>query len=207
MSVTALELVNPGFVHLGAFNLDLIKKEKLIAEQSVKMDEGTVETSNVKNEIIIHHSGGADADKCLRDNEGVAKCHYWILSNGDEVDCLHNDMAIPSCTGAANTNSIGIEISSDGTHFTPAQINATARLIRRLRSDQRFAIPATTDIRSMNYKGHTGNPGGVFSHANVCAMLRTEYAGKEKNDPPEKIFEEIVKKAGIPYTGPQPRCP
>lgn len=169
---------------------------------------GVTNPPTKKTRIILHHSAGLDsASGCnaVRSYDNLCKtwdvvdCHYWVRTTGAVVGpCIPIGETSKFCAGGANEGSISIEIvDKKKQEFTHAQISAVANLIKQLSVQE--SIPLKNDTSNL--------AAGVFSHANLCALVPNSPSQKKnKIDIAENIFEAILKEAGGTYLPNQPRC-
>lgn len=119
---------------------------------------GRTATANAEpfNGIVLHHTGGEDADKFIRYGQSVDRArggsfgyHFYIdkdgtIYQGAPMDARTNHVKPPTArerrdaTGLSNENAIGISLLGSGGDETPAQLTAVKQLAKSLAATYRI---------------------------------------------------------------------
>lgn len=112
--------------------------------------------------IVIHWTVGREAgDLTVLDGPNV-DCQFYVAKDGDTYQLLDPDQVGWHAKTTANTYCIGIEHESSGEPYTPAQLEASSRLVAWL--CKRYAIPVVHTDPS----GHDLSTfRGIFGHRDL----------------------------------------
>ena len=129
--------------------------------------------TNSKTFILLHHTGGVSSLKnmteYLANNPAQVSAHYVVGQNGDISRIGTDDYIlwhagtgdlIDGYINTMNNHAIGIEVISDGEHFTKQQIKALEKLVKDIQA--RNNIPTENIIRHKDYSTRKWDIGDNF---------------------------------------------
>lgn len=147
--------VGPGREESGRFMVEGLEIKDRVNPNA---QYGRTATANAEpfNGIVLHHTGGEDADKFIRYGQSVDRArggsfgyHFYIdkdgtIYQGAPMDARTNHVKPPTArerrdaTGLSNENAIGISLLGSGGDETPAQLTAAKQLAKSLAATYRI---------------------------------------------------------------------
>ena len=147
--------VGPGREESGRFMVEGLEIKDRVNPNA---QYGRTATANAEpfNGIVLHHTGGEDADKFIRYGQSVDRArggsfgyHFYIdkdgtIYQGAPMDARTNHVKPPTArerrdaTGLSNENAIGISLLGSGGDETPAQLTAVKQLAKSLAATYRI---------------------------------------------------------------------
>lgn len=177
-------------------------------DQTIRTKKYFANRKNTCKYIMLHHTASNAPDinqaRYLANHRAQVSCHYVVWKDGhirqiaDDNKCTWHagTWYYAGIRNAMNMHAIGIEVCSDGYHYTDVQREATNNLVKHLMAKHR--IQHKKVIRHLDYTKRKRDIGDAFWNNQYSSYGDYQMSLAEKQPPqPEPVADDPLVALGV----------